>query len=85
MTYNLIQLAPGSYDVLLDNTIIGSVVKGGSRSAPVWTAELLEDLPPEKRPAPFTQIEHDFESFEDLCVWLGSPEVKPNRRDKVAL
>jgi hypothetical protein len=29
MPYQLIQLAPGSYDILLNDRIIGSVVKGG--------------------------------------------------------
>jgi hypothetical protein len=84
MSYQLIQLAPGSYDILLDDRIIGSVVKGGSRTTPVWIAELLEDLPSEQRPPPFTSIEHQFGSFEDLCVWLGGPQVTPNPRDRVA-
>jgi hypothetical protein len=75
MTYRLIQLAPGSYDILLTGAIIGSVVKGGPRHAPAWIAELLEDLPPERRPAPFSLVEHEFRSFEQLRAWLGNPEV----------
>jgi hypothetical protein len=85
MSYQLIQLAPGSYDILLDDRIIGSAVRGGSRSIPVWVAELLEDSPSGQRPAPFTMVEHAFASFEDLCIWLGSPQVKPNRGDQVVL
>jgi hypothetical protein len=84
MSYQLIQLAPGSYDIVLDDRIIGSAVRGGSRHAPVWIAELLEDSPLGQRPAPFTRVEHAFESFEDLCVWLGGPQVTPNPRDRVA-
>ncbi|WP_404295232.1 hypothetical protein ACD578_27700 (plasmid) [Microvirga sp. RSM25] len=79
MTYRLIQLAPGAYDLLLNSEVIGSVVKSGYRSTnTTWTAELLEDLPRRKRPAPFIEIEHSFLTLEDLCGWLGSPQVKSN-------
>ena len=85
MSYQLIQLASGSYDILLDDRIIGSAVRGGTRNAPVWIAELLDDSPSEQRPAPFTMVEHAFGSFEDLCVWLGSPQVNPIQHDQVVL
>lgn len=78
MTYSLIQLAPGAYDLLLNDEVMGSVVRSGFRQPYTWTAELLEDLPRSKRPAPFQQIEHDFPSLEELRVWLGDPEVKSN-------
>lgn len=82
MTYRLIQLAPGSYDLLLDGRIIASVVRGGTHpSYTIWTAELLEDLPPRQRPAPFIKMEHSFSTFEEVCSWLGGPEVKSNRRN----
>jgi hypothetical protein len=84
VSYQLIQLAPGSYDILLGNRIIGSAVKGGSRNAPVWIAELLDDRPSGERPAPFTTIEHSFASFEDLWVWLGSPKVTSNSHERVS-
>ena len=42
MTYRLIQLAPGAYDLLLQDIIVGSVVRNGSRQPYTWTAELLE-------------------------------------------
>jgi hypothetical protein len=80
MTYNLIQLAPGAYDLLLNGEVMGSVVRTGTGSKnTAWTAELLEDLPPRKRPAPFTDVEHQFATLEEACVWLGSPSVKNNR------
>jgi hypothetical protein len=85
MSYQLIQLASGSYDIVLDDRIIGSAVRGGTRNTPVWIAELLEDSPLGQRPAPFTMVEHAFGSFEDLCVWLGSPQVKSIRHDQVVL
>ena len=45
MSYNLIQLAPGAYDLYLDDSIIASMVRSGSYQPYTWTAELLEDLP----------------------------------------
>ena len=57
MTYSLIQLAPGAYDLLLNDELMGSVVRSGYRTTDtIWTAELLEDLPVGKRPAPFKEI-----------------------------
>jgi hypothetical protein len=81
MTYRLIQLAPGSYDLLLGEIIVASVVRSASRKPAVWTAELLEEPPAVRRPVPFTMTEHAFPSFGELCAWLGHPEVKPVRRD----
>jgi len=85
MTYHLIQLAPGAYDLLLDDTIVASVVRNGSRQPYTWIAELLEDLPRSKRPPPFQEIEHDFPSLDELCTWLGNPQVKANRRESEPL
>ena len=79
MTYSLTQLAPGAYDLLLNGEVIGSVVRAGHRSTSMtWTAELLEDLPRSKRPAPFEMIEHDFATLEEVCAWLGNPSVQSN-------
>ena len=73
MTYKLVQLAPGSYDVLLNEVIIASLVMSETPSrVRTWTAELLNDLPPEERPAPFTALEHQFDSLEEARVWLGA-------------
>jgi hypothetical protein len=51
MTYRLIQLAPGAYDLVLNNTVVASVVRNGSRQPYTWTAELPEDLKRNKRPS----------------------------------
>jgi hypothetical protein len=76
MTYRLIQLAPGAYDLLLHDEVMGSVVRTGTGSKNTsWTAELLEDLPRSRRPAPFLEIEHAFPTLEELCAWLGHPDV----------
>jgi hypothetical protein len=80
MTYNLIQLAPGAYDLLLGDTIVASVVRSGLRQPYTWTAELLENLPKGRRPSPFQEIEHSFPSLEELCAWLGRPNVTTNNR-----
>ena len=85
MGYRLIQLAPGAYDVLRDGEIIASVVRHGPRSHSKWSAELLDDLTPRTRPAPFVELEHEFHSFEDVCVWLGRPPVKAIRRTREAM
>lgn len=85
MTYSLTQLAPGAYDLLLNGEIIGSVVRNSSRQPYTWTAELLEDLPQDRRPAPFKETEHDFRTLEELCTWLGDPQVKANRRESEPL
>jgi hypothetical protein len=48
MTYSLIQLVPSAYDLLLNGEVMGSIVRTGECSNNTfWTAELLEDLPPE--------------------------------------
>jgi hypothetical protein len=83
MTYRLIQLAPGVYDLLLHNNVVASVVRNGSRQPYTWTAELLEDLPRGKWPSPFKEIEHSFSSLEELCAWLGQPPVRTNNRHTV--
>ncbi len=85
MSYSLIQLAPGAYDLVLDDTIVASVVRNGSRQPYSWTAELLEDLPRSKRPLPFRDIEHSFPSLEELCAWLGQPKVTTNNRHTTSL
>ena len=65
------------HDLLLNDELMGSVVRSGYRTTDtIWTAELLEDLPVDKRPVPFNEIEHSFPTLEGLCEWLGDPVVK---------
>jgi hypothetical protein len=77
MSYSLTQLAPGSYDILLDGQVVGAVVRGGTKTSPIWIAELLDDAPSAQRPAPFREVEHEFVSFQALRLWLGNPLVCP--------
>ena len=65
MTYTLHRLASGSYDLALDGVIVGSVVREvrGGADDDIWHAELLNDPPPEKRPPPFSKIDHTFGSL----------------------
>jgi hypothetical protein len=76
MTYKLSRLAPGSYDVLFNGVIIASLVRSGETDNATWTAELRVDIPPEERPAPFTEMEHTFGSLEEAQTWLGGPEIR---------
>ena len=76
MAYKLSRLAPGSYDVLLHGVIIASVVRSGETHGGTWTAELLLDLPPGERPAPFTDTERAFGSLEEAQRWLGDAEIR---------
>ena len=55
-------------------------VRSGSFQPYTWRAELLEALPPDQRPTPFIEVEHIFTSLDELCGWLGDPEVKTNNR-----
>ena len=74
--YKLSRLAPGSYDVLLDGVIVASLVRSGEKEYRTWTAELLEDVPSWRMPAPFKKPEHSFSSLEEVRVWLGNAEIR---------
>ena len=75
--YKLVQLASGSYDVVLNGVIIAGLVMSETPSrVRTWTAELLIDLPPRERPPPFTEPEHQFATFEEARTWLGDPLVQ---------
>jgi hypothetical protein len=77
MPYTLFKLAAGSYDVVLNGVILAGLVRSETPSRfATWTAELLIDLPPEERPAPFTDLEHHFGSLEEARAWLGNPVIK---------
>ncbi len=71
MTYSLSRLAPGSFDVVLNGKIVASLVRNGLSEDAPWTAELLMDLPPGVRPAPFIEAEHTFASLDEARQWLG--------------
>ncbi|GJE42754.1 hypothetical protein [Methylobacterium soli] len=80
MPYTLYRLAAGSYDLLLDGTVMGGVVRDVPPDGDVrrWRAELLDDLPPLQRPQPFTEIEHRFDSLEEVVSWLGDAAITNN-------
>jgi hypothetical protein len=75
MIYTLLRLASGSYDVLLDGVIVASLVWNGEKDDTIWTVELLMDVDPERRPAPFTELKHSFGSLEEVQKWLGGAEL----------
>ncbi len=74
MAYTLSHLAPGSYDVLLDGEIVASLTRNGPTDPATWSAEILNDLPAGKMPAPFVGPVHTFNSLEEARNWLGAPE-----------
>ena len=87
MTYKLSRLAPGSYDVLLNGKIVASLVRSGEKDYTTWTVELLTDLPPWKRPAPFTEPEHSFKSLEEAGAEFlnhGRPGVRIKKTERQA-
>ena len=72
MTYTVEQLAPGSYDVLLDGEAVASLVSETNRALRTsWLVELLTDPERAKPPAPFTKGSHRFDSLGAACDWLG--------------
>jgi hypothetical protein len=81
MAYALYGLAPGSYDLVLDGRVIGSVVREVRAGADnIWHAELLDDPAPEKRPAPFSRIDHTFGSLQAVAAWLGGAKIAGSLR-----
>ena len=77
MPYTLHRLAAGSYDLLLEGAVIGGVVPDISAGGEVrrWRAELLDELPPAQRPKPFIEIEHRFDTLEEVLAWLGGATI----------
>lgn len=71
MTYRLVQLAPGSYDVERNGEVVASLVQSLNRGR--WYAELLDGTAPP--PPPFTAPEHRFRNLTIAREWLGNPEV----------
>ena len=68
--YKLIKLAPGSYDLELDDEVVASVVRSPDHQhqAPTWYVELLDERGP--RPPPFSRAVHEFSSLEEAEQWL---------------
>lgn len=76
MTFTVEQLAPGSYDVLLDGTIMASLVRSVHRHGPgdTWQIDLLDEMPAAERPPPFTEQRYIFKSRSTALEWLGIRE-----------
>lgn len=76
MPYTLHRLAAGSYDLLLDGTVVGSVARDITKSGLTrgWDVELLSaDLP---LPAPFAKEAYRFDTLEAAVDWLGEVTIK---------
>jgi hypothetical protein len=72
MTYILQRLAPGSFDLILDGKIVGSLVRDISEDGHEgdWMAEALDDSPP--YPAPFERAKHAFPTLLGAAKWLDA-------------
>ena len=72
MTYTLQRLAPGSFDLILDGKVVGSLVRDVSEDGREgdWMAETLEDSPP--FPAPFEREKHTFRTLLEAAKWLDA-------------
>ena len=82
MTYALHRLAAGSYDLALDGMIFGGVVREvrGGAGDDIWHAELPDDPAPEKRPPPFSRVDHTFGSLQAVVAWLGDAGENSSKR-----
>ena len=76
MTYTVEQLAPGSYDVLLDGRLVAALVQGIDGQGAGWRIDLLDEMPLSERPLPFTGQIHTFPSQSAALDWLGIHEQK---------
>lgn len=70
MTYTLQRLAQGSFDLLLDGEVVGSIVREVSKDGYEgdWVVETLTESPP--YPAPFTAETHKFGTLKAAADWL---------------
>ena len=74
------RLAVGSYDLVIDGVLVGSLVRevstdGGHRTR---RAELLDDVSAERMPSLFSGIEHRLPSLVAAAEWLGDTVTLDN-------
>lgn len=72
MPYTLQRLAPGSFDLVLNGKVVGSLVRDVSEDGREgdWMAETLDDSPP--FPAPFERGKHAFPTLLAAAEWLDA-------------
>jgi hypothetical protein len=80
VTYTVVKLAPGSYDVLLDGNLVASLTRDIDGLDDEWRIDLLAEPPPSECPPPFERQSHTFSSYQAALDWLGVyREVTPRR------
>ena len=72
MAYILQRLAPGSFDLILDGQVVGSLVRDVSEDGHEgdWMAETLDESPP--FPPPFERGKHTFSTLLGAAEWLDA-------------
>ena len=70
MTYNLNQLAPSAYDLLLNGAVTGGVVRNGSQQPYTWIEELLEALHEARDRLPSKRSNMTFQSWKNSATGL---------------
>lgn len=80
MTYTVVKLAPGSYDVLLDGNLVAALTRDVDGPEDEWRIDLLAETPPPERPRPFEMQSHTFGSHRSALDWLGIHEYPVVRR-----
>ena len=72
MTYTLQRLAPGSFDLVLNGKVVGSLVRDVFEDGREgdWMAETLDESLP--FPPPFERAKHTFPTLLGAAEWLDA-------------
>jgi hypothetical protein len=73
-TYSVEQLAPGSYDVLLDGALVAAFVHGINGLDDGWRIDPLDEALSSDRTPLFSSQSHTFRSLPAALDWLGIRE-----------
>lgn len=69
--YTVKELAPGSFDVLLDGSLIAALTHSIDGLGGGWRIDLLSEISPSECPPPFESQSHIFVSQQAALEWLG--------------
>ncbi len=78
--YTVKELAPGSFDVLLDGSLVAALTRGIDGLGDGWRIDLLSETPQSVYPPPFEAQSHVFVSQRAALDWLGIGDVIAGQR-----